>query len=158
MTDVPSGPWALVLDLQRAASCPAVGPRTVGCDEALEVMLDDIGHGIVLDARAVRNLCANRAGKDRHRRRLARREGVPSIGTPAIDELDLKRAVLFVAEALGPDDFALLVAVTETSYVEVASRIAMPVGTLKARLSRAKARARAAWLKRFGLESVLEAA
>ena len=42
MASVYSARWAPVLDLQRAASLSAVGPRTFGSEEALEVVLDGI--------------------------------------------------------------------------------------------------------------------
>jgi DNA-directed RNA polymerase specialized sigma24 family protein len=124
----------------------------------LEVVLDGIGQGEAPDVRVVRNLCANRAEKDRHRRRLARRELTESVSDDATDALDLKRALVFVAQTLGAADLALLTAVIETSYSDVASATRVRVGTLKARVSRAKARVRAAWVERFGTDRVMEEA
>ena len=66
------------------------------------------------------------------------------------DTIHVKRAIDFVRDTLGAAEFALLVEVTETSYREVATTKGMPVGTLKARVSRAKAKVRAAWAERFG--------
>jgi hypothetical protein len=71
-------------------------------------MLDD--HALA----EVRSLCANRVGKDRNRRRLARREVTGRWSTGAADALDLQREVIFVAQILGEADFALLVEAVET--------------------------------------------
>jgi DNA-directed RNA polymerase specialized sigma24 family protein len=62
----------------------------------------------------------------------------------------MKDMIAFVRATVGDDEFRLLLEVVETSYAAVASSIGVPVGTLKARVSRAKARAREAWANRCG--------
>lgn len=150
MTVIPLGPWAIVLRLQRAVSLPAVGPRVFGFDETLEVVLDGIARGEVPDERRIENLCANRAGKDRHRRRLARRHGVEDSGVCVIEAVHTKRMVEFAKSVLGEKDFATLLEVGDGSYREVAFAERVPVGTLKARVARARAKVRDAHVARFG--------
>ncbi len=149
MTAISSGPWATVLVLQRAASLPAVGPRVFGYDEALEVVLDGIMTGDVPSRQAIKNLCANRAGKDRHRRRLARRHtDGERLECPA-DAIDARRLMMFVRTVLTEAEFNVLAELVDSSYEEVAMASGVPVGTIKARAARARARARAAYASRF---------
>lgn len=139
------GPWALVAELQRSAAASAVGPRTFGCDEALEAVLERIRSGESIEDRVARNLCANRAGKDRHRRRLARAERCVDATRCPLELLHTERMIAFVRQAVGDEDFALLLDVADAGCVDVSVSLGIPQGTLKSRVSRARTRARNAW-------------
>jgi hypothetical protein len=145
-----SGPWAVVLRLQHAVAFPFAGHRVFGCDDALEVVLDGIAAGAVPEPQTIKNLCANRAGKDRHRRRLARQFASGDAEVDVIDAVHTRRLVAFARSVLGERDFAMLLDLADCSYDEVAAARGLPVGTLKARAARARSRVRHACAKRFG--------
>lgn len=143
-----SGPWALVRDLQSSVALPAVGPRVFGRDETLEVLIDGIRCGNVPTPQQLENLCANRTAKHRHRRRLAaqyvREDAEPF---DILHALDVRRAFAFARGAIAANDFRLLLELAESSYEEVAAGMGLPLGTVKARAARARARVRALWVR-----------
>jgi DNA-directed RNA polymerase specialized sigma24 family protein len=119
-----------------------------GYDEALDVVLDSIEKGCVPSPRTVKNLCANRAAKNRHRHRLASRLPTTEEGAEVVNAIDAKRLMVFAFALLGAENFNLLLDVAACSYEEVAAAHGVPLGTLKARVSRLRAQVRAAWADR----------
>jgi hypothetical protein len=139
--------WISVRELQRAAALPISGTLGVANDAALDAAVEGAANDVMLDKSVIKNLVSNRAAKERRRKRLsiaaATVTWTPTLSAP--EALDVLRMVDFVRGAVGEADYRMLLALTEDSYEDVASAMGLPVGTVKARASRARARARSAW-------------
>jgi len=153
MAEVLPFPWDTFCQLQRATALSlVVTPRTIGREEALTALAEDIAAGNVPAGREemerrFSSLSANRAAKYRQRGRLERlalQELQPrcfredSFEGVAIGELS--RLTL---SQVSPQDRQLLREMSiGMAYSEIASKRGWPVGTLKAHISRLRRRVR----------------
>jgi DNA-binding NarL/FixJ family response regulator len=146
-------PWDAFGRLQAATNSHVISAWTNASDEALTELLEELAAGVVpSNATAIeqrhRALTANRAKKYRHRATLEdqvvhhmrRQQQRP-------DQADLagvRQLVALASASLPAEDRELLrdVLGNGMSYREAASRLAKPVGTLKARISRLRRRLR----------------
>jgi len=146
MAEAPSFPWDAFGRLQAAVNSPVISAWTNARDEALTELLEDLAAGVVPDNAAAlerrhRALTANRAKKYRHRAALEERVAHHTERQQHADQstlAGLRELAALASWGLPPEDVQLLRAVLGHGmpYREVASRLAKPVGTVKARVSR----------------------
>lgn len=138
-------PWGTVAVLQRLASIPNIGDRVRGFEEALDAVVGMIALDREVHPSVVKNLCSNRAATVRARRRIAVTNLSANAGLgwrPA--EPHARLMLEDVRRLVGVFDFDLLVDVAVDSYQRAAGSRGLAVGTVKARVSRARDRLRAA--------------
>jgi hypothetical protein len=143
LLDTPS-PWGIVASLQRAASAPRVDDRVRGIEDALDAVVGMIELGQPILANVVKNLGSNRAAKARARRRISATYLAPIADHRSSDRIETRQMLCLARTLLGESEFALLVDAVCDSYVDAARDHGVPVGTVKARVSRSRARLRAA--------------
>lgn len=146
MVEVLPFPWDTLRRLQTATDSWLVNPRTKGREEALLRLVEELAAGKVPSSpevmeRRYRTLSANRAVKYRHRTtvagRVAYEHRVQHVDLDPSELTALKELTVLVAAKLAPQDCWLMREIGDgASYREVAQELGMPVGTVKARVSR----------------------
>jgi DNA-binding NarL/FixJ family response regulator len=146
MVEVLPFPWCTLLRLQTAANSRVVNARTQGQEEAISLIIEELAVGEVPTnaetmERHYRTLSANRAGKYRHRTMLARQVAyehqVRHVDHGPTEVIALQQVTTLLSEELTSQDWELLREIGDgTSYSEVGRKLGVPVGTVKARVSR----------------------
>jgi DNA-binding NarL/FixJ family response regulator len=146
MAEVLPFPWSTLLQLQTATNSQVVNARTKGQEEALNLIVEELAVGRVpMNAEAMerryRTLSANRAVKYRYRTTLARQVAyehqVRHYRSDLVEIMTLEQLTTLLSEDLTLQEWELLREIGEgIPYHEIASKIATPVGTVKARVSR----------------------
>lgn len=115
-----------------------------GLEDALDAVLGMLGGARPIPSNVVKNLCSNRAAKARVRRRIAA-ELWPAIGQPPSQAARTDSWLVLEAakRLLGPTEFDFIVEAVEGTYSSVAQVHGIAIGTVKARVSRARERVRA---------------
>ncbi len=128
-----------------------ITPRTLGDEEALVEILDDLGRGALSDAESVHRrfgfLEANRATKYRRRAGIEgeRVDGndAPASAPDPTETIALRQLAVRALAGVCPRDGQALWALADgASYREVAARYGLTETNLKARISRIRARLR----------------
>lgn len=153
MNEVLPFPWNTLRRLQAVTDSTIVNARTNGREEALCLLVEELALGKIPSSaeameRRYRTLSSNRAVKYRNRKSLAEQVAYELQAKHAEQDpaelMTVRQVTAVVLERVEQEEWELLQLLSEeATYSEVAGKLTVPIGTLKARVSRLRHRLRA---------------